>query len=252
MVEDPYTQTVMWVYIPCLINLIPLGLFYEWNVRTRGRITDTLTQDIRKLANANETGQPILEAMASSAKGRNSLLSDEFEKMYKKTKFGTSLSAALIEFNNRYRIPRVARITKLIQKAQEASSNITEVLQTAATSSQYQDELEQDRLQRTRVQVMVTLLTYVVFLAILLMLDVYFLGELLSGVDISAGNTIGAGITAGQINVMSMLFFHAVTVQAIFAGGISGYLQTNRLNSSFKYIVLYLLISMISWGIVSG
>lgn len=252
MVNDPYTQTVMWVYIPAMINLVPLAAFYEWNVRTRGRITDTLTQDIRKLANANETGQPILEAMASSAKGRNSLLSDEFEKMYKKTKFGTSLSAALIEFTNRYRITRLARITKLIQKAQEASSNITEVLQTAATTSQYQDELEQDRLQRTRIQVMVTLLTYVIFLAILLMLDVYFLGELVSSVDISAGNTIGAGITTGQINVMSMLFFHAVTVQAICAGGISGYLQTNRLNSSFKYMVLYLLIAMVTWGIVSG
>ncbi len=247
MVDDPYVQTVMWVYVPVLINCIPLAIFYEWNLRTRGKITDTLTEDIRKLANANETGQPILEAMRMSASGQNTLLAQEFRQMYKKTKFGTNLSPALIEFNNRYRIPRLARVVKLMQKAQEASSNITEVLRTAATTSRYQDDLEADRIQRTRMQVAVTSITFLVFLGVIAMLEVYFLGEMFDGVEFS-GDTPATGFQDLQVSLISMLFFHAITVQALFAGAISGYIQTGKIYSSYKYISVYLLISLVVWG----
>lgn len=248
MVVSPYIQTVMWLYVPVFMNLAPLAFFYEWNRRTRGRITDTLTQDIRKLANANETGQPILEAMRMSAAGQNSLLAQEFRTMYKKTKFGTSLSPALVEFNNRYRIPRMARIVKLIQKAQEASANITEVLQTAATTSRYQDDLVQDRLQRTRMQVAVTAITFLVFLGVIMMLEIYFLGEMMASVDIESGSPIGGGFAELEVTLISMLFFHAVTIQALCAGAISGYIQTGRIDSSYKYIVIYMAIAAVSWG----
>lgn len=249
MINAPYIQTVMWLYVPIFINLGPLAFFYEWNRRTRGRITDTLTQDIRKLANANETGQPLLEAMRVSAAGDSSLLGREFQRMYKKTKFGTSLSPALIEFNNRYRIPRLARVVKLIEKAQEASSNITEVLQTAAITSRYQDELVQDRLQRTRMQVAVSGISFIVFLGVIMMLEVYFLGEMLSGVDLESDNPVGGGFGDLNISLISMLFFHAVTLQAMCAGGIGGYIQTGKFRSSFKYIVLYMMIAAVAWGI---
>lgn len=251
MVLNPYIQTVMWMYVPLFLNLVPLAVFYEWNRRTRGRITDTLTQDIRKLANANETGQPILEAMQVSSDGRESLMGKEFNRMYKKAKFGTSLSAALVEFNNRYRIPRLARIVKLIQKAQEASSNITEVLNTAAVTSRYQDEIEQERLQRTRMQVAVIAITYIVFLGVITMLDVYFLGEMLSGVELESDNPIGSGFADIDITLISMLFFHAVTIQALCAGAVSGYIQTGRISSSYKYIVLYMTLAAIAWGAIA-
>lgn len=256
LIHDPYFQTVLWLYVPIFLNFIPLAVFYEYNRRTRGRITDTLTQDIRKLANANETGQPLLEAMRVSATGGNSRLSTEFQRMYKKTEFGTNLSPALVEFNNRYRIPRLARVVKLIQKAQEASSNITEVLQTAATTSRYQDELEQDRLQRTRMQVAVTAITFLVFLGVIMMLDVYFIGEMLSGADTetsgSQQNPVGSGFGDVPLSMISMLFFHAVTIQALCGGAVSGYIQTGKLRSSFKYIVLYMGIAALAWGIFAG
>lgn len=250
MTSSAYIQTVMWLYVPVFLNIGPLAFFYEWNRRTRGQITDTLTQDIRKLANANETGQPLLEAMRMSAAGQNSLLASEFRTMYKKTKFGTSLSPALVEFNNRYRIPRLSRVVKLIQKAQEASANITDVLQTAATTSRYQDDLEQDRLQRTRMQVAVTAITFLVFLGVLMMMEVYFIGEMMAEVDMdnSGQNPVGGGFGDIQVEVISMLFFHAVTIQALCAGAISGYLQTGKIDSSHKYIFGYMLITAVAWG----
>lgn len=247
MVSDPYVQTVMWLYVPVFLNVLPLAVFTEWNRRTRGKITDTLTADIRKLANANETGQPVLEAMRMATTGNESLVSKEFRTMYKKAKFGTSLSPALVEFNNRYRIPRLARVVKLIQKAQEASSNITEVLQTAATTSRYREELEQDRIGRTRIQVAVTAMTFLVFLGVILMLEVFFIGQMIASVDVGEGNPIGGG--GLDIDLVSMLFFHAVTIQGLCAGALSGYIQTGKFSSSYKYVVAFMTITALVWGI---
>jgi flagellar protein FlaJ len=245
-VTDPYVQTVMWVYVPIFLNLGPLAFFYEWRERTRAKITDTLTQDLQKLANANETGQPLLEAMLMTSQGKSSLLSTEFERLVKKTRFGTSLSAALVEFNNRYSIPRLARVVKLIQKAQEASSNITPVLKTASTTSQFQDDLEKERKQRTQMQVAVTGMTFLVFTGVIVMLEVYFIGTMLESLG-SQDVPIG-GFQDIEVTLISMLFFHAVTIQAICAGGISGYVMTGNILSALKYVVAYLLLGAVAWG----
>lgn len=247
--DEPYTQTVIWLYMPVLFNIAPIAFFYEWNYRVRGKITETLTQDIRKLANANETGQPVLESIRIAAKGEDTLLSKEFRSLYKKAKFGTSLSPALVEFNNRYRLPRLARVVKLIQKAQESSSNITEVLTKASKTSQYQDQLIQERKARTAMQVAITGITFLVFLGVLLMLDVYFLEEMFS--NAASGDSTAAVSIDLDRSLLSMLFFHAVSIQAFFAGGISGYMQTGKIMSGLKYITAYMLITLFIWGVMA-
>lgn len=248
-IADAYTQTVIWVYIPVIMNAGPVAFFYEWNYRIRGKITDSLTQDIRKLSNANETGQPVLESIRIAATGDDTLLSKEFRSLYKKAKFGTSLSPALVEFNNRYQLPRLTRVIKLIQKAQESSSNITDVLSKAAITSQYQDRLLKERKQRSRMQVAITGITFLVFLGVLIMLDVYFLGEMFANSENGGGDTLNSGL---NLDLLSMLFLHAVTIQAIFAGMISGFIQTGRIESGLKYATGYLLVTGIVWGLMAA
>jgi len=249
MTTNSYVQTVLWFYLPAFVIISPLAFFTEWNRRTRGKITNTLTSDLRKLKNANETGQPLLEAIRITAEGKDTVLADEFNTMYKKTQFGTSLSPALIEFNNKYKIPRIARTVKLIEKAQEASSNITQVLQTAARSSQYQDELDEERITRTRMQVMIIAVTFFVFLVVIAVLQVFFVDRMANQIEDAA--SLGAALGGSEFDpdIISMFFFHAVTLQAASAGAISGYMQTGKLKSSYKYIVGYLLITIIGWGI---
>lgn len=257
--ENTYSQTVIWFYIPVIVVLTPLAMFTYSKKRTRGRITDTLTEDIRKLASANETGQPVVEALREAAEGRDTLLSTEFKKLHKKAKFGTNLSAALVTFNNKYKRPRLARIVKLIDKAQESSSNIAEVLNTAAKTSRYQDELIESRRQRTRIQVVVIGVTFLVFLGVLSILDSFLLGRLVKSAASSAAQQteqlsgVGVGISLSSIPVQqfSTYYFHAITLQAVCAGVISGYVQTGEISSSYKYIIGYLVLAMIGWGLIA-
>jgi flagellar protein FlaJ len=57
----------------------------------------------------------------------------------------------------------------------------------------------------------------------------------------------GGGVDTKQL---SMLFFHAVTMQAILSGLISGYMRSGKLLSGLKYIIVLVTISLGVWMVV--
>jgi len=247
MVAEPVYGTFLWVYLPLYLNFLPLAVFYEWNVRSRRVILKDISENLRKLASANDTGMTLLESIKVVADTSSGKLSDEFEKMHAKVNYGTSLKDALREFNNEFHIPRLARTVKLISEAQEASSQIQNVLSTAAQASENQDEIDRERRARTRMQVVIILMTYLTLLGVMALLKVQFL-ETMGGLS-STGNDADFG---GNIDpdFLSMLFFHAVTLQAIISSFIAGYIRNVDLISGVKFAVALSTIALITWIIV--
>ncbi|MFO7926579.1 MAG: type II secretion system F family protein [Halobacteriota archaeon] len=244
MIDEPILGTFLWIYLPLYLNLVPLTVFYEWNVRSRRTITNNLSDNLRKLSSANDTGMTILESLKVVADTSSGRLANEFRTMYAKVNYGTSLRTALREFNNSYHIPRLARTVKLISKAQEASSQITQVLSTAAQASENQDDIERDRKSRARMQMVIIIMTYVTLLGVMALLKVEFLDTMAALVDSTGGDgggTPGAGDGFGgglDVDELTMLFFHAVTLQGIISGVIAGYIREVSILASLKFVVV--------------
>ncbi|MFB6109068.1 MAG: type II secretion system F family protein [Haloplanus sp.] len=254
MISAPVWGTFVWVYLPLYLTLVPLGTFHEWNVRARSAITGKLSDNLRKLSSANDTGQTLLESVKTVADTSSGKLAEEFEIMYAKVNYGMNLRDALVEFNNRYHIPRLARTVKLISKAQEASSQISEVLTTAAQASENQDDIERERRSRTRMQVAIILMTYLTLLGVMAILKTQFL-DVMAGLTQQASGGGGGGGAAQfggglDIDMLSLLFFHAVTLQAILSGFISGYIRTAKLMSGVKFVVILQTIAIAVWLVV--
>jgi flagellar protein FlaJ len=242
MKGNPILGTFFWLYVPLYINFVPLTIFYEWNVRSRRAITNKLSDNLRKLSSANDTGMTLLESVKVVSDTSSGKLADEFETMYVKVNYGTSLKTALVEFNNKYHIPRLARTMKLISKAQEASSQITQVLTTAAQASENQDDIERDRKSRTRMQTVIIIMTYMTLLGVMAILKVKFL-DVMAGLAQQASGGGGGGGPAGfsggiDVDLLNMLFFHAVTLQAIISGFIAGYMRDVSLMAGLKFAVV--------------
>ncbi len=252
-VNNPVGATFLWVYVPIYLTLTPLGVFHEWKTRTRSSVTNKLSGTLRKLSSANDTGQTLLESTRTVAETSSGTLAEEFEVMYAKVNYGMSLREALIEFNNKYAIPRLARTIKLISEAQEASSQITDVLTTAAQASENQDDIERERKSRTRMQVAIILMTYLTLLAVMAILKTQFL-DVIGGLTSASGSGGGRGPTSlgGNVNVdkLSVLFFHAVTIQAVMSGFISGYIRSADLLSGVKFVVMLLTVALGVWVVV--
>ena len=251
-IDRPVWSGFVWVYVPLYVVLIPLGVFYEWHQRSRRAVTGKLSETLRKLSSANDTGQTLLESVRTVSETSTGKLAEEFEVIHAKVNYGMSLRDALVEFNNSYAVPRLARTVKLITEAQEASSQITDVLTTAAQASENQDDIERERKSRTRMQVAIIVMTYITLLGVMAILQTQFIdvmGDLVAQSD-GGGGGGGAGFGGGgsiDPEVLSLLFFHAVTIQAILSGFISGYIRDAELISGVKYAVILMTLALGVW-----
>lgn len=246
-------QTFVWFGVPFFFISIPFTVAYEINQRQRRSITKTLTTDMRKLANANATGQPLSEAIRITGEGNDSKFGKELMKLYKQLKFGTPLGPGLVEVNNKYRIPRLARSLKLVQKAQETSDNITEVLVTAAELSEIEDELASEKKSRTQMQVAVIIVSFFVFIAVLGILELFFIQTI---TEILAENNFGDQASGTQFgsfgavspSFLSMTYVHAALLQGLCAGLISGYVLGEKIYDGLKVAIPLVLLTFLIWG----
>ncbi|MFP8955223.1 type II secretion system F family protein [Natrialbaceae archaeon A-CW3] len=261
MKQRPVWGTFIYVYAPLYITMVPLAIFREWNVLSRKTVVKTLSEDLRKLASANDTGLTLLESLKSVSDTTSGKLARELELMHTKVNYGMSLSEALIEFNNKYHIPRLARTIKLITKSQEASNQISAVLRTAARSSENNDDIERERKSRTRMQVVIIIMTFMTLLAVIAILQTQFIGTM-AGLETGGSSDVGADGAGSQladadfsenvdIDLLSVLFFHAVTLQAILSGFISGYIRDADLLSGLKYVIILSTIALVAWALVA-
>jgi len=259
MQNAPVWGTFMYVYVPSYTIFLPFAVFREWNVRSRKAIVSNISDNLRKLSSANDTGLTLLESFKTVSDTTSGKMATEFDTMHAKVNYGMSLKDALVEFNNKYHMPRMARTVKLISKAQEASSQITDVLSTAAQASENQDDIERERKSRTRMQVVIIIMTYLTLLAVMAILKTQFL-DTLAGVtenSSSGGGASAGGGAAGlgsSVNVplLSMLFFHAVTMQAILSGFIAGYIRDADITSGLKFVLVLQTIALVVWAAVGG
>ncbi|MDS0278417.1 type II secretion system F family protein [Halomicroarcula sp. S1AR25-4] len=251
VVAQPVWATFVYCYVPLFLVVTPLAVFHEWDRRSRRALLGNLSDTLLKLSTVNDTGATTLESIRTVSETSSDKLADEFRILYRKVNYGMSLKESLIEFNNKYQIPRLARTVKLITKAQEASSHISEVLSTAAKASEVQDDLARERRSRTLMQVAIVLMTYVTLLGVMALLKVQFIDVM---ADFSTGQAsgAGAGMAFGGVDadLLSLMFFHAVTIQAISAGLIAGYLRDASLRAGAKFVVVLLTISLVVWMVV--
>jgi flagellar protein FlaJ len=229
-------------------------VFYEWSQRSKRAITGKLSESLRKLSSANDTGQTLLESVQTVSETSTGQLAEEFEVVHAKVNYGMSLRDALVEFNNSYAVPRLARTIKLISEAQEASSQITDVLTTAAQASENQDDIDRERKSRTRMQVAIIVMTYITLLGVMAILQTQFIEVM--GDLVAQGSSGGGGGQAGNSqfggggvdpDVLSMLFFHAVTIQAVLSGFISGYIRDAEIISGVKFAVILMTLALGVW-----
>ncbi len=255
MMDAPIRGTFFWVYLPLYVTLIPLTIFYEWNVRSRRAITNNLSDTLRKLSSANDTGMTLLESLKVVADTSSGRLANEFRIMYSKVNYGTSLRTALREFNNNYHIPRLARTVKLISKAQEASSQITQVLSTAAQASENQDDIERERRSQTRMQMVIIIMTFVTLVGVMALLKVEFLDTMAGLVDQAGSDGDAADAPGGfggglDVDELTMLFFHAVTIQGIISGVIAGYIREVSIMASLKFVIVLPTIALVVFMLI--
>jgi flagellar protein FlaJ len=250
IVNESFKTTFIGVYIPFMILFAPYAIFYQLKQRKIGTITDNLTNDLSKLANTNERGITLRESILITSQDGTSKLADEFAEIYKKQEYGSPLAQAIIETNNKYQKPRLARTLRIIKSAQEISTNITEVLKTAVELSAAQDEIESERLNRTRQQVGIIAIIFVVFIATVVLMQELILQAISGTGALSESPLLPSTGNPIPKDIISVLFYHGALLHGALAGLLSGYIQTGDLSPGVKYSVVMVTVVMVVWGVI--
>jgi flagellar protein FlaJ len=106
-------------------------------------------------------------------------------------------------------------------------------------------------------QVVIIVMTYLTLLAVMAILKTQFL-DVMAGLTEQASSSSGGGGAASgtsfgasiDTNLLSVLFFHAVTLQAVLSGIISGYIRDADILSGVKFVVVLLTIALAVWVVV--
>lgn len=263
LIENTVGGTFFLVLLPLYVIGIPLSFFHEWNEWDTGKIVSNLSGTIRKIGNANDTGMTLLESIREVGRSSNDRFANELETVYRKTQSDYSLKEALVELNNDYKIPRLARTLKILVKSQEASQDMSDVLKTVAELSETQDDIVRERKSRARMQVAIIIMTFVTLLGVMVILQTQFI-EVMTGLTESASSGSGGGGGGGsssgaasqfEINLdpseLSMIFYHAVVLQAFFSGITSGYIRDASVISGLKYSIILSFIANITWLVIT-
>lgn len=237
---------------PLLFVLTPLSIFHEMKVRRKRRILNKLPGMLRKLSSANATGMSLAESFDVVADSAGGELGDQLRYVRSEIGWRHNVNEALSRFARRIDTPRLSRTVKLITKANMSTGNITDVLDVATKDVAQTHRLEEDRKNEMSMYTVIIIVSFLVYLLVVVMLNEAFLGRIAelgaeqpngsSGVG-AAGGGMGFSLSDMPVNTYNMVFYHSTVIQGLGAGLIAGQMGADDLLSGLKYGIALVCIS---------
>lgn len=255
----PVETTFLYILGPVFVLMIPYMIAYEISSRRKKKMLNRFPDALKQLASSNSIGLPLTEALQTTADSTSGPLGDEIQKVSQDIIWYNNITEALVAFANRVKVPEVARSVKLVTKANEASGDIAEVLDIAAKDVKNRQILRDQRFSEMVMYTAVIIISYGVYLFVIVMLDSAFLSEIAAIQQSTANQGAGAGSGASQqlsgggsgfgnlsdipIQKFKMVFYHSTLIQAFGSGLLAGHLGNNDIRSGIKFAIILSTIS---------
>ncbi|MFB6119748.1 MAG: type II secretion system F family protein [Halobacteriaceae archaeon] len=219
---------------------------YEARQRQLRAIERAVPDFLDRLASVNEAGMPIAESFGQVVRSDVGALNTELARTWTDVEWGARIETALARFDRRVRSAPITRAVTLITNALRASGDVGPVLRIAADEANAARRLARERRQEMLTYSVVIYISFFVFLAIVVSLNVYFVpsvptaGEFGEQVGGQLGN-IGQ-LTEAERAEYQLLFFHASLVQAVCSGLVAGQMGENSISAGAKHATGMLLV----------
>ena len=237
------------VVIATLIALIPFAIFYEIREKRLKKIENSVPDFLSGLASIQEAGLTLQKAIKLILSSNLGVLTSEVRKIWRDIQWGSTTTMAFIRFERRVKTGFISRTVNLITKASEVSGDIRDVLNIAARDAMTTKNLRQERRGTMLMYTVVVYISFAVFLFIILILTVMFLGNVPS-LDISASSGTGISTSSIEIELYKRIFFHAALVQGFCSGLIAGQMGEGFVLNGVKHSIIMLLIAFFVFFIV--
>lgn len=237
-------------------TLFVLGTFsvaYEVSRRRRNAIEAGVPDFLDRFASTNEAGMAAVESFGRTVEGKLGALTQELERTWADVQWGARIENAFERFRGRVDTPAVSRVVTLTTNAMSASGNLGPVLRIAADEAKATRRLARDRRNELLTYLVVIYVSFFVFIAIVVALDVIFIPNIPTGSAAPAAEgaeavSSGPFSQSGQLTedakaAYSTVFFHTSLVQAVCSGLVAGQMGEGTVKAGAKHATVMLTIA---------
>lgn len=244
-IDEYVVQALFIVFVPFAIA----RYFYTNRLREIERVVPDM---FNRLASLNESGVEIVNALEEVQDGDLGILTPEMGRVWTDIEYGMDVQRALHRLQERTRAPSIRRAVTLITNAMKASGNIGPVLRIAADESRRLNSLKRKRESDMSIYLVITYLSFIVFLTIIFVLVQMFIPAIPSREALEGSGLAGAaaGITPQQAERFTMLLFHASIIQATFSGLIAGQMSQGSIRDGAAHVVILLLLAYTLFALI--
>ena len=172
--QAPFYIVTMLLTVPLVIGILPFDLVRFVASRRRSKVEGLLPEFIREVRQQNDRGQTFQSAVRYYALNNDDVLANRLEEGVRGSATST-LDDELIDMANELEVPRLSRTLKLLVTANDATANLSQVLQVAEEDLRQAQKIDKERQQGTALYLVIILLMAVMFSGILLAMKILFL-----------------------------------------------------------------------------
>lgn len=242
-------EPIDWFIFAALAFLGPYGFYVSTKERHTREIETRLPDFLRDVAEAGRFGMTLADAIVVASSGRYGRLTPEIKKMAAQIEWGVPASEAIRLFAERVKTPLVTRMASIIRKANDAGGNVADVLSMVSHDAKESILTQEERNVTMSTYVMVVYISFFVFIATILILEVQFLpkmedaGRTVNDAAAEMGLTSipGVNIQVSAIAEVSFIFLMSVIVHAIGDGILAGVIQNGSIPIGMRHSFIMLL-----------
>jgi len=247
-------EPIDWIIFAMVAVFGPYGSYVSKRESHVHEIEMRLPDFLRDVAEAGRFGMTLAAAIVIASSGRYGRLTPEIKKMAAQIEWGVPASEAIRLFSERVKTPLVTRMTSIIMKANDAGGNVADVLTMVSHDAKETILTQEERSVTMSTYVMVVYISFFVFIATILILQLQFLPKMEE-----AGRTVseqaeeqgleeipGVSIKVENIGAVSFIFLLAVIVHAAGDGILAGVIQKGSISIGLKHSTIMLLAGFFS------
>lgn len=238
-----------YVIFALLALLGPYGFYVSTKERHVKEIETRLPDFLRDVAEAGRFGMTLADSIVVASSGRYGRLTPEIKKMAAQIEWGVPASEAIRLFSERVKTPLVVRMASIIRKANDAGGNVADVLTMVSHDAKETMLTQEERNVTMSTYVMVVYISFFVFIATILILNLQFLPKMEeagtsvneAAIDMGVGQIPGVNIKTDVIDQVAFVFLIAVVVHAVGDGLLAGVIQKGSIPIGMRHSFIMLL-----------
>ncbi|MDG6243858.1 MAG: type II secretion system F family protein [Methanolobus sp.] len=234
-----------------LICIIPPAITFHKKFKRTDTIEEYLPTFLRDISEMSRAGLTLPRAVNTVSKGEYGALTKEVQSMDAAMSWGVSFEESLHNFAKRVSTPIIVRSVSLITQASKAGGRVASVLEAAARDAREVKLLERERRGNMMVYVVITYMSFFVFIFVIAMLTSTFVPTMAeagkAAAQAGAGNQFIGSFNPAEY---TRLMMHTAIIQGFMSGLVAGQMGESSVSQGLKHSIILTLIAWVVFTLI--